>query len=111
MGKSNEPRAVDCVNEHKRQMSTSERREVHYSGRVQGVGFRYTARETAERFNVAGYVENLSDGRVELVAEGDPGEIDRFLAAIDQRLGRFIEGAAVRSRPATGEFEGFFIRR
>ncbi|HEV3343051.1 MAG TPA: acylphosphatase [Pirellulales bacterium] len=92
-------------------MSTHERREVLYSGRVQGVGFRYTTREIAERFNVTGYVENLSDGRVELVAEGEPAEIDRFLAAVEERLARYIASTQIRSRPATGEFAGFFIRR
>jgi acylphosphatase len=111
MGKFDEPPAADCVNEQKRRMSTDDRREVHYSGRVQGVGFRYTARETAERFNVAGYVENLADGRVELVVEGEADEIDRFLAAVDDRLRRYIAGVQVRNRPATGEFDGFFIRR
>jgi acylphosphatase len=91
-------------------MSTHERREVHYSGRVQGVGFRYMTRETAERFDVAGYVENLPDGRVGLVAEGEPAEIELFLAAVDERLARYIANTQIRSRPATGEFAGFFIR-
>ncbi|HWB08368.1 MAG TPA: acylphosphatase [Pirellulales bacterium] len=91
-------------------MSTHERREIHYSGRVQGVGFRYTAREIAERFEVGGYVENLADGRVELVAEGEPDEVERFLAAIGERMDRYIAGVQVRSRPATGEFGSFLIR-
>src|SRR6187455_864933 len=49
----------------------TERRRVWYEGRVQGVGFRYTARGLAGGFPVSGYVRNLDDGRVELVAEGD----------------------------------------
>jgi acylphosphatase len=87
-----------------------ERREIHYTGRVQGVGFRYTTREIAERFAVLGYVENLPDGRVRLVAESDSAELDRFLEAVSARLGRNIATADARSRPATGEFDGFFIR-
>jgi acylphosphatase len=87
-----------------------ERREIHYTGRVQGVGFRYTTRETAERFAVLGYVENLPDGRVRLVAEGDSAELDRFLEAVSTRLGRNIATTDARSRPATGEFDTFFIR-
>ena len=90
-------------------MSETEQREVHYSGRVQGVGFRYTAREIAERFNVAGYVENLPDGRVHLVAEGEPAEIERFLAAVAQRLARYIGNVDERKRPPSGEFDGFTI--
>ena len=52
----------------------AERRVVHYSGRVQGVGFRYTVRTLATRFAVTGFVRNLADGRVQLVVEGGPGE-------------------------------------
>ena len=47
-----------------------QRREVYFSGRVQGVGFRYTVRMVASRFAVTGFVKNLPDGRVQLVAEG-----------------------------------------
>src|SRR5471030_2081507 len=50
------------------------RMKVFYSGRVQGVGFRYTARTVAAGFEITGYVRNLPDGRVELVAEGDDSE-------------------------------------
>ncbi|HVX09649.1 MAG TPA: acylphosphatase [Pirellulales bacterium] len=93
-------------------MSKTERREIHYRGRVQGVGFRFTTREIAERFEVAGFVENLSDGRVHLVVEGDPAELDRFLAAVAQRLDRYIEEVDDRKQSPDGEFDGLFtIRR
>ena len=46
---------------------------MYFSGHVQGVGFRYTTRSVASRFAVTGYVRNLPDGRVELVAEGGSG--------------------------------------
>ncbi|HVW38239.1 MAG TPA: acylphosphatase [Pirellulales bacterium] len=88
-----------------------ERREVLYSGRVQGVGFRYTTCEIAERFRVLGYVQNLPDGCVKLVAEGEAGELQRFLDAVAAELERYI--ANVQSRPshATGEFAEFQIKR
>jgi acylphosphatase len=92
-------------------MSKTERREVHYSGRVQGVGFRYTTLEIAERFNVSGLVENLPDGRVHLIVEGEPSELDRFLATVEQRMARYIADAELKTREATGEFRGFSIRR
>jgi acylphosphatase len=87
-----------------------ERREIHFSGRVQGVGFRYTTRQIAERFRVCGFVKNLRDGRVELVVEGDAGELDGFLAAVEGELERYIEHRAVSVLSASGEFDGFEVR-
>jgi len=54
--------------------------QVQYEGRVQGVGFRWTVRNMACGFDVAGHVKNLPDGRVELLAQGE--ETDEFLEAI-----------------------------
>ena len=86
-----------------------ERREVLYSGRVQGVGFRWTAREVAQSFAVTGFVKNLEDGRVQLVAEGRSQELDRLLAAMAERMSGYIRQAAVTTGPATGEFRTFEI--
>ena len=73
-----------------------ERRRVHFSGRVQGVGFRYTCQSLARDFEVAGYVRNLPDGRVELVAEGDRQEIDNFLTAIHREMAAYIQQVDVK---------------
>jgi acylphosphatase len=86
------------------------RKEVYYSGQVQGVGFRYTTLQIARGFDVKGYVENLSDGRVHLVVEAEPGEAKRFLDEIKNRLGDYIRGAKVAELAASGEFAGFSIR-
>ena len=53
-----------------------ERRQVRYSGHVQGVGFRYTAVSISRRHTVTGFVQNLSDGSVVLVAEGQAKSLD-----------------------------------
>jgi acylphosphatase len=87
-----------------------ERRTVYYSGRVQGVGFRYTARSVAGGFAVSGYVCNLPDGRVELVAEGEPRELAAFFADIRDQLGGHILNEHCDSQAASGEFSGFDIR-
>jgi acylphosphatase len=50
------------------------------SGRVQGVGFRASAQQVAQRLGLAGWVRNLADGRVELEAEGPPEILDQLLA-------------------------------
>ena len=88
----------------------TERREVVFSGHVQGVGFRYTTQDIAKQFNVRGYVRNLSDGRVELIVEGTRDEIARFLAAIHEHMGTFIRDVKSDSTPARGEFTDFSIR-
>lgn len=87
------------------------RRTVRFRGRVQGVGFRQTTREVAARFPVAGFVENLPDGRVLLVAEGTTSDVAGFVAAVRSELDRYITGYADESGQASGEFAGFSIRR
>ena len=87
-----------------------EQRKLHYSGMVQGVGFRYTARRIASRFDVTGYVQNLTDGRVLLVAEGRPDELDRFLGAVRSGLGDYIRDTSEETSPAAGRFGHFDIQ-
>ncbi|HEX4130985.1 MAG TPA: acylphosphatase [Pirellulales bacterium] len=91
-------------------VASHERREVQYFGHVQGVGFRYTARAVAQRFNVTGFVCNLPDGSVRLVAEGRRDELDRFLGAVRDEMGRYIKTVDVQTSAATGGFDGFSIR-
>ena len=70
-----------------------ERVHVFYSGRVQGVGFRFTVKMVAHGFDVTGTVRNLNDGRVEMVAEGARHELEEFLKGIqDSDVGAFIRG-------------------
>ncbi len=86
------------------------RRTVHFSGRVQGVGFRYTARSIALQHDVSGYVRNLPDGRVELVLEGTEVEMDRVLDELRRKMSAFVRGVTAEPGPATGEFDHFSIR-
>jgi len=90
--------------------SIPERRDVYFEGMVQGVGFRYTARRIAARFAVTGYVQNLSDGRVRLVAEGEPEELSKFLGTLRATMSTCIHRVEERVAPATGEFREFQIR-
>ncbi len=85
------------------------RRTVYYSGRVQGVGFRYTAEGLARGFEVSGTVRNLPDGRVELVAEGTTEEVDRFVEAVGRQMGRYITRASATEGSTGGGFDGFRI--
>ena len=58
--------------------------QVLYEGNVQGVGFRYSVRQLAKGFDVIGSVRNLRDGRVEVLATGEDGEVRAFVEAIGQ---------------------------
>lgn len=86
------------------------RRTVHFSGRVQGVGFRYTVQNVAMQFDVKGFVRNLGDGRVELVAEGPDDQLDGLVEAIQNRMKGFIRQVDTHPSSATGEFTSFDIR-
>jgi acylphosphatase len=83
-------------------------KRVHYSGTVQGVGFRMTARRVAEKYAVTGYVKNLRDGRVELVAAGEADEVERFLGAVAARMAGYIRTQEVHDEPMQS-FDGFEV--
>jgi acylphosphatase len=85
---------------------------VLYSGRVQGVGFRYSVRQVASGFEVTGTVRNLTDGRVELFAEGSGDELKAFQQAIrESGMDHFIQNEEVSWGDAKNEFRGFEIVR
>lgn len=98
---------------HTQTGATGRRRlRVIYSGQVQEVGFRYTARTVAAGFEVAGTVRNLPDGRVELVVEGTKRELEAFCQAIrDSGLAGFIRNEDAAWSDAQGGFRGFEIVR
>jgi len=88
------------------------RMTVFYSGHVQGVGFRYTAKNVATGFEITGIVRNLTDGRVELVAEGLRTELEAFHTALrDAGLAGFIRDEQVNWADAKNDFRGFDIVR
>jgi acylphosphatase len=88
-----------------------ERRRIYYSGRVQGVGFRFTAERLAQRRAVSGWVRNLDDGRVEVVAEGEPAEVDALLDAIGQAMrGKVHSVESVTEPPGDPPLDDFSIR-
>ena len=89
----------------------NERLTIHYSGRVQGVGFRWKTVRVLEGLPVTGYVRNLDDGRVEMVLEGSPQHNLEALRRVQGALGRLIRDEKRTSGPPTGEFDGFGIRR
>ncbi len=89
-----------------------ERRTIHFSGAVQGVGFRWRVNRIVEaEGGVSGYVRNLADGRVLLVVEGMPGTLAAILARIRSDMASHIHDESSVTSPATREFAGFRIER
>ncbi len=86
------------------------RQVVHFSGEVQGVGFRYTTHRIARRHAVTGFVRNLPDGRVELIVEGQASEIAGFLRDVRSAFADNITELEAEDRPSENEFTGFEIR-
>jgi len=91
-------------------MSNVHHETVFYTGRVQGVGFRYSAMEVARGYEVSGYVKNLPDGRVQLEAEGKVSEVNAFLTAIEEKMHGYIRKTERQSETRAAHFSGFSIR-
>lgn len=88
----------------------SARYDIIFTGRVQGVWFRATTQEVARGFDVTGWVRNEPDGSVRCVVEGEAGELDRFVAAVEEAKRPNIDETKLSRGEATGEFSGFSIR-
>jgi acylphosphatase len=83
---------------------------VYFSGHVQGVGFRYAVLQTAKEFEVAGFVCNLPDGRVQLEAEGEPSVVTAFIEAVRERMHGFVKNMEHVQLSRLPQFSGFEIR-
>ena len=83
---------------------------VYYSGRVQGVGFRYAVCRIAAGLDVKGFVRNLPDGRVQLIAEGRIAQLDLFLESIQAQMSDNILGKHLDRQEPRGEFSDFQLR-
>jgi acylphosphatase len=84
-------------------------RTVHYSGKVQGVGFRATVAGIAKDHPVTGYVKNLDDGRVQVVVEGKEADVKKFLDAVRSYWKKNIEKEDTEETKPTGKYKTFSI--
>ena len=83
---------------------------IFYSGDVQGVGFRFTVERMAREFCLTGWVKNLSDGRVEMVCEGDEISVTNFIKRLNNRMAQNIADAQIDFLEYKGEFKEFAIK-
>lgn len=87
------------------------RAHVIFYGRVQGVGFRFTAQSLARKFeDISGYVRNTPQGTVELVCEGPEERVKVYLDELKRSMAGNIKDAQVNWEPSTGKFKSFNIR-
>jgi acylphosphatase len=88
-----------------------DRVSVRFEGRVQGVGFRATARSIAARHHVTGWVRNEPDGSVQLEAQGRSSVVEGFLSDLRTHVGQFIRSTQSCPIPILEGETGFDIRR
>jgi len=86
------------------------RYHIIFSGTVQGVGFRYTARALALKYKLTGWVMNLPTRDVELEVEGEEEKLDSFLEDLKDEFKGYIRDIDLRELDYTGEFKNFDIR-
>jgi len=80
---------------------------VYYSGKVQGVGFRYSAVNCALKLPITGFVKNLPDQRVEVVAEGKEADLKNFLVDLEGQMSNYIREKQISWEPGNGQFKTF----
>lgn len=90
-------------------MQLTEMRAI-VSGRVQGVGFRATARGIARQIGVAGSAKNLPDGKVEIYAQGSKEQLDQFILVLKEEFGSCIRSIEQEFYEAGSAKEGFSIK-
>jgi acylphosphatase len=84
-------------------------KRIVFVGRVQGVGFRFTAYNVAKRHGLAGYVRNLLDGTVEMVAQGPTDDIDNCLSDLNQTFQGDIRETKIQDTPLDPKYSDFII--
>ena len=82
---------------------------IFYSGTVQGIGFRYTIQRFALELGLTGWVKNLNDGRVEILAEGKKELIEELLVRINKYFEGYVRDSKITYKETKGDLVGFRI--
>ena len=83
---------------------------IHFTGMVQGVGFRFTTQSFARKFNLGGWVKNLPDGSLEIVAQGEKNDVDELCEALKGHFGSYIRAMDLAWEETSETFQGFHVR-
>ena len=84
-------------------------KHIIFKGRVQGVGFRFTAFRIATRHQLSGFVRNLPDGTVEMIAQGNPDDITNCIQDIEKSFEGYLRDTAIRQIPSDPQYRDFKI--
>ncbi len=84
-------------------------RHIIFTGRVQGVGFRFTVFHAANRYRLTGWVRNCADGGVEMIAQGRPGEIDDCIRDIQESFADYVIETKIEEVPPDPKHKDFKI--
>ena len=88
---------------------TQTAKRIIFVGRVQGVGFRFTAYNVANRYGLTGWVRNILDGSVEMLAQGPSDDIDDCLRDINNTLADYIRETKIEEIPPSPQYKDFKI--
>lgn len=84
-------------------------KQVIFRGRVQGVGFRYTARRIAARYDVTGFVQNLPDGTVEMFVQGPAQEVDNCIREVQEFFAGYTRDTRIEQAAYNPRYTDFQI--
>ena len=84
-------------------------RHIIFKGHVQGVGFRYTTHRIAGRYEVTGFVRNVSDGTVEMLVQGTEQNVDACLADLEDTMAGYIRDMQIKPLPPNPQHTDFKI--
>ena len=84
-------------------------KHIIFTGRVQGIGFRFTAFNIANRCQLTGVVRNLPDGSVEMLTQGNPDDIADCIRNINESFSGCIKETKIEEAPLNPKYKDFKI--
>ncbi len=84
-------------------------KRIFFSGRVQGIGFRFTSQTIACRYALCGFVRNLPDGRVELLLQGDEEDVENCISDIRESFSSNIRNMQIENEELSQQYDDFRI--
>jgi len=84
-------------------------KHIIFTGQVQGIGFRFTAFGAASRHKLNGFVRNLRDGSVEMLAQGNSADVDNCVREIEESFAGYVTETKTEVVPFSPQFKNFKI--